>query len=95
MRKLAPTLLNISNPFSSDYGCIHQVRCVGRKLKPPDDEAFYGDIEKEIENLNKEVDCVGPTQSTSVTVGLNREPRYPKSTHMCYHSGSPKRSFVR
>lgn len=25
-------------------------------LKPPDEEDFYGDIEKEIENLDKEVD---------------------------------------
>ena len=33
MHKLTPTLLNIKTPSSSDRGRIHQVRCVGRKLK--------------------------------------------------------------
>jgi hypothetical protein len=35
-------------------------------FKPPDEEDFYGDIEKEIENLDKEVDFdVGLNTGTS------------------------------
>ena len=37
-------------------------------FKPPDEEDFYGDIEKEIENLDKEVDSdVGLNTGTSAS----------------------------
>ena len=38
-------------------------------LKPPDEEDFYGDIEKEIENLDKEVDpdSMGSNTGTSAS----------------------------
>jgi len=38
-------------------------------LKPPDEEDFYGDIEREIENLDKEVDpdSMGSNTGTSAS----------------------------
>ena len=39
-------------------------------LKPPDEEYFYGDIEKEIENLDKEVDPDTTGSNTGTSISL-------------------------
>ena len=56
MHRLAPILLNVTIPPVPVVAVFTKYDVLVESLKPPDEENFYGDIEKEIENLDKEVD---------------------------------------
>ena len=64
MHKLAPTIKYNTSPSVPIVAVFTKYDVLVESLKPPVEEDFYGDIEKEIECLDKDVDP---------DIGLNTE----------------------
>jgi hypothetical protein len=68
MHKLAPTIKYNKSPPVPIVAVFTKYDVLVESLKPPDEEDFYGDIEKEIEDLDKEVDLdMGSNIGTSAS----------------------------